>query len=351
MKKRGMLKKYWQTMGYAWANYRAGQAIYPFYASLKVSNVCASKCNYCDLWKEMQENPMILPKEKAFSIIDNLAKSSILCLSFEGGEPFLHKDIVEILRYAATKPFWTELTCSARPDHFKRYPIKEAAPYLDMLHFSIDEGHENLELYDRLHDLRGFHPKMSVQIVVSCDTISELEWKVKRINECGMWTIIMPATPLDKAEKVLPKLSLFVSEVARLKKKYRRTILTSDFMLDNLLKSPGGCSASSIVIDGGGKLYYPCRVLEKKTIDLAHDSLNTFVETPLAQAERDFMAKCDRPCGWCQYYGTVSATSIRGSYRAMKPWIEYALVKQALRFKGRKPAPVSRVPSPIVSPN
>ncbi|MBI2341053.1 MAG: radical SAM protein [Deltaproteobacteria bacterium] len=338
-----MFKKYLQTFGYAWKNYRAGEAIYPFYASLKVSNVCASKCPYCDLWKEMRENPMILPKEKCFQILDNLERSSILCVSFEGGEPFLHKDIVEILKYAATKPFFTELTCSAKPNHMGRYPIREASPYLDFLHFSIDEGHENLELYDHLHELRGCHPKMSVQIVVSRETIRELEWKVKRIHEYGMWTIIMPAAPLDKAENVLPNLADFVAEVARLKRKYRRTILTSDFMLANLLKSPGGCSAASIVIDGGGKLYYPCRVLEKKTVDLSHHPLNGFVTSPEAGVERDFMKRCDRPCGWCQYYGTVSATSVPGTYHALKPWIQYAITNQLRRIKGRPPSELKPV--------
>jgi MoaA/NifB/PqqE/SkfB family radical SAM enzyme len=342
MKKRPMFRKYLKTIRYFMANYWRGEAVYPFYASLKVSNVCASKCNYCDLWQEMRVNPMILPKEECFKIIDNMAKSSVLILSFEGGEPFLHKDIVEILKYAATKPLITELTCSARVDHFKRYPIKESAPYLDFLHFSIDEGHENLELYDRLGDLRGYHDKMSVQIVVTDKDIEALESKVAKIHEQRMWTIIMPAAPLDNAEKVLPSLQVFVDEVSRLKKKYPRTILTSDFMLDNLLKTPGGCSASSIVIDGGGKLYYPCRVLEKKTIDLAKEDLIPFVESEAAQKERDVMAACTRPCGWCQYYGTVSGTTAIGTYRGLKPYIQYGLIKQVRRLRGLK----DKVPIP-----
>lgn len=339
--KKGMLRKYAKTLRYAWANHRAGRAIYPFYASLKVSNVCASKCNYCDLWQEMKINPQILPKEDCFRIIDNLADSSIVILSFEGGEPFLHKDIIEILRYAASKPLLTEVTCSARPDHFKRYPLKEAEPYLDFLHFSIDEGHENLELYDRLEDLRHYHKKMGIQIVVSNKTVKELEWKIRKINACGMWTIIMPAAPLDKAEQVLPDLREFVAEVARLKKLYPYTILTSDFMLENLLKSPGGCSASSIVIDGGGQLYYPCRVLEKRTVDLKRNSLNEFVVSDAAEKERDVMEKCDRPCGWCQYYGTASGTTGVGTYKALKPWLQYSFFKQKQRLFGVKnPLPV-----------
>src|SRR3989338_774301 len=90
--KSGMLRKYAKTLHYAWKNHRYGRAVYPFYASLKVSNICASTCSFCDLWKEMRTDPQSLSKEECFKIIDNIAKSSILVLSFEGGEPFLHKD-------------------------------------------------------------------------------------------------------------------------------------------------------------------------------------------------------------------------------------------------------------------
>ena len=347
-----MLRKYAKTLRYAWANHRSGRAIYPFYASLKVSNVCASTCSFCDLWKEMRTNPQILPKEDCFKIIDNMANSSVLVLSFEGGEPFLHKDILEILRYAASKPLLTEVTCSARPDHFKRYPLKEAAPYIDFLHLSIDEGHENLELFDRLPDLRDYHKRIAIQIVVSNTTVHELEWKIRKIKSAGMWTILMPAAPLDNAEKVLPDLRDFVTEVSRLKKLYPYTILTSDFMLGNLLKTPGGCSASSIVIDGDGKLYYPCRVLEKKTVDLKHDSLNDFVVSAVAEKERDVMAVCDRPCGWCQYYATASGVTALGTYKGLKPWIQYALINQQRRFlRNRKPAKPAVGPSLPVYPS
>lgn len=331
--RKGRLKKFAKTLSYAYKNHRIGRAVYPFYASLKVSNVCASKCHFCDLWKEMLENPQIMPKEDCFKIIDNCAKSSVLVLSFEGGEPFFHKDIIEMLKYASSKSLLTELTCSAKPSHFNRYPLKEAAPYLDFLHFSIDEGHENLELFDRLETLRQYHKRISIQIVVTSQTLSELEWKINKIHQCGMWTIIMPAAPLDKADQVLPNLREFATEVARLKKKYPRTILTSDFMLENLLKSPGGCSAASIIIDGDNKLYYPCRVLEKKTVDLTQNSLNDFILSKEADAERDFMEKCERPCGWCQYYATVSGTSVLQTFKGIKPLIQYFLFKQVQRVK------------------
>ena len=69
------IKKYLQTISYAFQNRLAGESIYPFYASYKVTHRCSLQCEFCNVW--MEDTPD-LPKEDVFKVIDNIANSSII---------------------------------------------------------------------------------------------------------------------------------------------------------------------------------------------------------------------------------------------------------------------------------
>ena len=90
-------QKYIKTMGYAFSNYVSRDCIYPFYASYKVTHKCGLKCEFCNVWMEKTPD---LKKEDVFKVIDNIANSSIIVLSIEGGDPLIRKDLGEILEYA-----------------------------------------------------------------------------------------------------------------------------------------------------------------------------------------------------------------------------------------------------------
>ena len=87
--KRLPTKKYLKTVGYALQNRLAGESIYPFYASYKVTHKCSLRCSFCNVW--MEDTPD-LKKDDVFKVIDNIANSSIVVLSLEGGDPLVRKD-------------------------------------------------------------------------------------------------------------------------------------------------------------------------------------------------------------------------------------------------------------------
>ena len=89
------VSKYLQTFKYNLTNYLSRECIYPFYASFKVTHKCGLKCSFCNVWMEKTKD---LPKEKVFTIIDNIANSSIIVVSLEGGDPLIRKDLGEILQ-------------------------------------------------------------------------------------------------------------------------------------------------------------------------------------------------------------------------------------------------------------
>jgi MoaA/NifB/PqqE/SkfB family radical SAM enzyme len=181
--------------------------------------------------------------------------------------------------------------------------MEEYGRHIDYLHISIDEGHGNLEFFDRLEEFQSFGPELCVQIVVTKDTINGIEEKVKKVYSMGARTVIMPACHLDGTGNYYPDPHLFRNEILRLKKKYKNTITTPKGFLDNINK-PHGCSPSSVIIDSDGGLFYPCRTIGERLYNFTEGSFMEFLHSEEAQRARQCMKTCTRSCGWYQYFAT-----------------------------------------------
>jgi MoaA/NifB/PqqE/SkfB family radical SAM enzyme len=309
------IKKYMKTIGYAFQNQLAGECIYPFYASYKITHKCSLQCEFCNVW---MENTTDLPKESAFKVIDNIANSSIIVLSIEGGDPLVRKDLLEILKYAYKKPFILFFTTNGHL--IDKRPMKEYGKYIDYLHISIDEGHNNLEFFNRLEEFQSYGPEICIQIVVTKDTIKDLEKKVKRIYETGARTVVMPACHLDGTDDYYPDPKEFEKQILRLKKKYPNTITTPKGFLKNINESHG-CSTSSVIIDSDGGLFYPCRTVGKRIFNFTEGSFMEFLKSNTAKKAREEMKKCDRNCGWYQYFATDVFASPSTIFSSLGPYI------------------------------
>ena len=137
---------YLPTIACVFRNLRARKAVYPFYASFKLTSRCHFGCPFCNV---KQHRVPDLSTDDIKAILANLSRSSVLMTSFEGGEPLLRPDIGELLEFARPCKFYLLFTTSAK--NLVDYPLDEYARYIDSLHVSIDEGHDNLEgLFDVL---------------------------------------------------------------------------------------------------------------------------------------------------------------------------------------------------------
>jgi len=241
------------------------------------------------------------------SVLTNLGRSSVLLVSLEGGEPLMRPDIGEILNYASTQPFYLLFTTSET--NLSDYPLAEYGQHIDFLHISIDEGHRNLEMFDELEAYKVWGPEVSVQTVVTSQTMPELEWKVERCHRAGVTIVVMPAVELDGGDHY-PDPTALRESVLRLKKLYPGTILTPDGFLE-AINRPHGCSAASVIIRSDGALYYPCRVLETSIGNLVESDLHELVTSGEGREARKVMAECDRRCGWYQYFSIRSYTNPR----------------------------------------
>jgi MoaA/NifB/PqqE/SkfB family radical SAM enzyme len=309
------VKRYMEAAKYAAKNRFAGEAIYPFYASYKVTHKCSLRCSFCNVW--MEDTPD-LEKKDVFKVLDNIANSSIMVLSLEGGDPLVRKDLGEILEYAHKKPFYLFFTTNGHL--LDKRPMEEYGKHIDYLHISIDEGHGNTEFFERLEEFQSYGPEICIQIVVTRDTVNAIEDKVKKIYDVGARTVIMPACHLPGTDDYYPDPEIFSKEIIRLKKKYKNTITTPEGFLKNIQK-PHGCSTSSIIIDSDGGLFYPCRTIGQRLFDLTKGSLMEFLESEKAHEARIEMKECNQRCGWYQYFATDAFSSPKSILTSLSPYL------------------------------
>ncbi len=305
-------RAYLRTARGLFHNAIAREHIFPFYASFKLTSRCHFGCPFCNVKKEPTAD---LSTDEIKTILQNLSDSPVLMTSFEGGEPLLRPDIEELLEFARTCDFYLLFTTSVK--NLTEYPLQRYAKFIDFLHVSIDEGHDNLELFESLEYLASLPLQVSVQTVVTADTVNSLEEKIKRCSQAGSNIVVIPAAQMDNAQNCFPDMHELESKVGALRKKYPNTIHTPKGFFDAWKQ--GKCSSASVIIAPDGSLYYPCHILGSKGADLKARSLSSWLKTEQAQELRGAMKKCIRNCGWYQYYSISSYTSFSSVVETMRP--------------------------------
>jgi MoaA/NifB/PqqE/SkfB family radical SAM enzyme len=309
------LAKYVFTLKYLALN--AIQVRYPLYASFKVTMRCMYTCEFCNCWQAPKKD---LTTEQCIQILQNLGRSSVLLVSFEGGDPLMRNDIIQLLQEAHRQPFYTMFTTSQK--NLLSYDWHTLHKYIDFLEISIDEGHNNLHFFDMLTQINAYDMSVCVQTVVRKEDIAAMEQKVVKARAAGVKLLFMPAVSLEHAVNKYPHFATFATEVLRLKTKYPLTIITPNAYFKNVQKSPGGCAPNSILIDGDGSLIYPCRTLEQKTIKLYQEDLMAYLNSQDAVNKRQQMSACTKQCGWYQHFATSSFTNPLAFWDAIKPYVK-----------------------------
>ena len=261
----------------------------PVYGSFKVTHRCNMRCPFCNVW--MDKTPD-LPTKDIFKIIDRLADSTVTVLSLEGGEPTLRKDIIDIIKYAHDSSFYLFMTTNGTLLH--KLPLEKFAKYLDFLHISIDEGHNNLYLFDELPKYTSIM-KITVQTVVTKNDVSAMRWKVKKAHEAGARILLMPAVALPGAVNMSPNKKEIHDELVKLKKEFGSTIVTSEAFIDSLVNHYT-CKSFSVMIEANGDIIYPCSVIGWKVGNLLEKDLEDILLSDEAKRAREVMYSCKREC-------------------------------------------------------
>lgn len=308
-------KRMLEMLAYSMRNSLRGEYVYPFYVSFKLLHRCDRRCKFCNVPSEKARE---MNTQEVFKVLDEFAKSSLFLVSFEGGEPLLRQDILEILKYAHRQPYYLLFTTSA--GQFRRHDMREYCKYIDFLHISIDEEHNNLEHLEKLKEYVGWGSTVCVQIVVRRQDLDALEYKIKKCHEAGAKAVIMPACHLPNTDDMLPDIRKFADICLELKKKYPNTIITTDRYLKTIEKPK--CSTSSIIVDCDGSVFYPCRTLETRASNILEEPLNKFLTSEKAAGLRKRMKECKLQCHWYQYFATDSFLHPTEMFSAAKPYLK-----------------------------
>jgi len=78
----------------------------PLFCGHKLTYNCNLRCKMCPFWKRTSED-LSIEKEKA--ILKRIYDSGACSIAFEGGEPLLRKDLIEILSFSRSLPLHTSL--------------------------------------------------------------------------------------------------------------------------------------------------------------------------------------------------------------------------------------------------
>ena len=162
----------------------------PLFCGHKLTYNCNLRCKMCPFWKRSSKDSSI---EREKEILRRVYDSGACGVAFEGGEPLLRNDLVEILAFSRSLPLQTSLITNGT---LLESRIDEIAPYINgALYVSLD-GLE--KTHDTLRGVSGCFRKavrgitvsrakvpVTINTTIVAGNIHEIEDLVKLAKELG----------------------------------------------------------------------------------------------------------------------------------------------------------------------
>ena len=162
----------------------------PFFCGHKLTYNCNLRCKMCPFWKRPSPDPSF-EQEKA--VLKQIYNSGAVGVAFEGGEPLLRKDLVEILAFSRSLPLHTSLITNGT---LLESRIEEIAPYINGVVYVSLDGLE--KTHDAIRGVEGSFKKavrgicaakkkvpVTINTTVMAENIDEIESLVELAKELG----------------------------------------------------------------------------------------------------------------------------------------------------------------------
>ncbi len=160
----------------------------PLFCGHKLTYNCNLRCKMCPFWQRPSEDSSI---EREKTILREIYDSGACSIAFEGGEPLLRNDLVEILAFSRSLPLHTSLITNGTLLESK---IDEIAQYINgALYVSLD-GLE--KTHDTIRGVSGCFKKavrgiiasrakvpVTINTTIMAENIHEIEDLVKLAKE------------------------------------------------------------------------------------------------------------------------------------------------------------------------
>ncbi len=183
-------------------NFRMGFRIYsgfissllgakvPFFCGHKLTYNCNLRCKMCPFWRRTSPDSS-LEQEKA--ILKQVYNSGACGVAFEGGEPLLRSDLVEILAFSRSLPLHTSLITNGT---LLESRIDDIAPYINGVVYVSLDGLE--KTHDDIRGVSGSFRKslrgicaakekvpVTINTTVMSENVDEIESMVELAKELG----------------------------------------------------------------------------------------------------------------------------------------------------------------------
>ena len=205
----------------------------------EITHQCNYNCSYCIFSCNNSKINGELTTEECFNVIDELVSHNFKHLKITGGEPFIRKDILEILKYASSRLI-TDISTNASlitPDKVELLNQLK----LKMIHVSLDGNkmsHESVRgnnTYERtirgLNSLRKSINKVRIGAVIHSNNEYELENLVEdSINleaDEIIFSIMEPVSGQDKSLVKTISNERLIEYIEILKEKYNQSIIVN----------------------------------------------------------------------------------------------------------------------------
>ena len=290
---------------------------------------CNLSCIHCytSRFKGCEE----LPKQRVFSMIEEMADAGIEHLAITGGEPLVRQDILDILEYAYNVGVNTSLTTNATL--LNRKVINALRRFDIYVYVGVDGGtkevHERIRgdgtwgrLNKSLDALRAAGVSFSTIFTITSENFADAGNYVAFAAEKGaVETLMIPVVPTGRADKKLvPTPKQLLEAVKLAEEKCREGGYWATVMCSPALKSVelsrvfvGSCRFSrSLDVDPSGKVLL-CDTLDMIMTNVREKSIGEAVEEYL---NHPLVVRLDRGelpkgCEGCEF-----ANFCRGGCRA-----------------------------------
>jgi len=258
---------------------------YPLVAGHKLTYNCNLKCKMCPFWSRSYIDTSF---EKEQQILKALYNAGVCLIAFEGGEPLLRNDIVEILKYSRTLGFSTSIITNGTLLEKKADLI---TPYIDgSIYVSIDgigNTHDKIRnspgCFDKaVSGIRACEGKSFVTIntTIMKDNISEIPEIVKLAKELDVGISLAMVYGYENIEiesLTQNEIRNVVDELIKMKKSGYPIVHSIGYLKIMKGEKNWQCKPWMVAnVDPDGKIILPCYSLNnyKSSADINEININ-----------------------------------------------------------------------------
>lgn len=162
-----------------------GDNIYPIYIEISPSGACNHRCTYCAL-DFMEYKPRFLDADLLKERLSEMASSGVKSVMYAGeGEPFLHRDIVEIVRH--TRMAGIDVAITTNGVLLKRDFVDSSLEHVTWIKVSINGAKS--QTYSAIHRTK---PDDFYAVIDNLSYAAALRDKKKYKCVLGMQILLLP---------------------------------------------------------------------------------------------------------------------------------------------------------------